>query len=1011
MKRRVCLTAGVILSLLPAGRAAAQTEKAGEPVVFAGLRPTDDAYRETAIGRMAAAQRLRVLVENVTAIVSGREVIGHDQLVSELGSDYLVDLFDCRGELACSSRVLQPLRRRGITRVVLGDFAVQGDIYRFRVRLVRIDTARVERVVSFSLASAELEDPKKWGQHIGPMFANRGSVRIVTNHADAFCTVDGEPCQVRQPGALVLTLKAGKHIIELRKEGFRPARQVIVVVPGLEIEVSLTLEEVPANAPGPVESGAVAYDPAAAPRYRALRTDEAPVIDGALADRVWRKAPSTDRFFEIGSSPYGQPAVNPTAVQVAYDQRALYIGFTLDYAEGGAWADAIPTDETHPFELATVYVDYEHDQASALAFGVSPLGYLFDWEIYENGARRNYEWTGRWTGKARPGAKGWTAEFELPWSTLRMRPRDGEFTVGINFGRFMEPGPVTAVALWSLPPPGNLPVPAYFGQLEGLRQVSRGDLLILQPYGIVAYNADLPSYRYDVRPGFLRDFDGDTTPIDAYGGIYGRLQPGFGLRADFVVNPDFSQVRPDAAVANLDRFELFFPELREFFVETVPNFAFGQDRYQIFYSRRIGLRRRLYGFDEVPILFGAHAVYRRAGTSVALMNVTTDELDGPVERGLDTSVDLSHVTVLRARHTLGASYAGAIGMNRTQPYDVNEYSAGGLDGKLSLLKDHLVVSGFLLGSSKLEWVDALAGPIAIEDPQYKRLSSLAGSGSVAFTSQDFVASASYLDVGDDFRADLGFFDRIGVRRSEFNAMYRPVVQNDLVRAVRIGASVVRLLDRRGDYADPTTDDPLLQRLTTSIEAVLQNRAFISLSIGQNTDWIDRTFYVAGARMGISPGRYEGLVTTVSFLPAPWGRLQAGGSYQEGYFFGGYQRVLSPEFQLLLDRFALRLLYQQFYIRPGPLSFTQQDVGQDTIHGARVSAQLLYAPLPDLRLSANVEGNTLDETAVTQLVATWRLDGLTSLAFVANRSGPGLRAWERDPIQQVLVKFQLGFGVF
>jgi hypothetical protein len=405
----------------------------------------------------------------------------------------------------------------------------------------------------------------------------------------------------------------------------------------------------------------------------------------------------------------------------------------------------------------------------------------------------------------------------------------------------------------------------------------------------------------------------------------------------------------------------------------------------------------------VPIYYGASALYRRGGTSLALLDVVNRRLAGPVELGVETTAERSHVTVARAQHVVGANRVGVIAMNQTQPWGSSAYRAYGTDGQLALLKSHLQLSGFVARSDKLETADGLAGPASRDVDEFDRLSDNAWMAAARWQSQDVEASASYIDVGRYFRGDLGFFERTGVRRSNVAAFYRPQIQNDLVRAAAIGTSMSRLWNWE-------TDGVLFTRLSQQLEIQLLDRATIAASLTQARDVVSRIFYVAGHRIGIVPGDYTGLVSAFSLLSAPRQWFQLGVRYEDGAYFGGQQRILTPEASLNLGIVAARVLYQRFYIHPGPAAIAPLPYPDEALSGDRLSARLLVAPTPDLRLSAAVELNTLDPAATTQLVLSWRIDGLSNLILVANRSAPGIDPWAEEPAQRALIKFSYGIGL-
>ncbi|MEO8701232.1 MAG: DUF5916 domain-containing protein [Kofleriaceae bacterium] len=747
----------------------------------------------------------------------------------------------------------------------------------------------------------------------------------------------------------------------------------------------------------------VAYDHLLAKKYQAVRTDRAPTLDGILDDEVWKTAPIDTSFGAEDSDPYGEPTTNPTSFQLVYTDKTLYVAVRCSYVGNKPPAEAPALRYEADFgEFVAVYIDAEHDHSTSRSFVLSPRGYRADWETWNNGAQLNMAWNGIWEGETHHDAKGgWTAEFAIPWGTVGVLPTAGPLQIGINFRRFIPPANVQ----WSLPPPGSpRPLPSYYGHIDGLRDIAASNLLVLQPYFALGYST-FAFYRRDVPRSRLQDFDRDGSPLEPYAGMSGQLHlDRFVLR--FAINPDFSQASPDAALSNLDRFELFFPEVREFFVETTPDFSFGSLPYQLFYSRRIGLRRRSYGFEGVPIFYGAEATYRAGKTNVAVLDTMTDELAGPIELGRDTTVYRSHSTVGRAQYVDGANRIGAIALNQSQPWSVSSYRAAGVDGAMSLYKDHLTLDGFYAFSDKLFQTKGIGAAAREPDrDDFERLHDTAWQLSAGWRAREFRLSTAYLDVGTDFSADLGFFQRTNVRRIDADTSYRPQLNRDLVRSLAIGAAVSQLRTR-------TTDRVEAEKARTYVEGTLSDGTTLAASVTRTLDQPTSTFFLADNRLRIPAGSYPGVVTNVSISTAEQRAISGTLSAEDGDFFGGTRRVLSPDVFLRFGTLAARLTYQYFEIRPGSRIIYPAGVDQDEpkLRAHRVSARLVFAPTTEFVISGAVEVNTFDPRATTQLVASWRLKALTNLVLVLNRTSLSIDEYNDEPSQIALIKITYGLGV-
>jgi hypothetical protein len=240
------LLVATLASAAPAASPGGAAKRAREQrrIAFLGLRPAaDPAFEQTAISQLAEAQRLRALAENVVEVLTGATVLRHEELRAALSRTYLVDLFDCRGAVACQLRVAAPLARQGVTVAVIGDYLVDGANLRIRVRRLDLAVGRLEAEATFAPERGAAETLAPWQEALKPLFQDTGKLRVVANLPDATCTLDGDPCQPSSDGAIELV--EGEHVLELSREGYRRASRVVAVKRGEELRVAVALEELP----------------------------------------------------------------------------------------------------------------------------------------------------------------------------------------------------------------------------------------------------------------------------------------------------------------------------------------------------------------------------------------------------------------------------------------------------------------------------------------------------------------------------------------------------------------------------------------------------------------------------------------------------------------------------------------------------------------------------------------------------------------------------------------------
>jgi len=307
------------------------------------------------------------------------------------------------------------------------------------------------------------------------------------------------------------------------------------------------------------------------PHLGAVRTPVPPLIDGHLNDKVWRLAPGSDAFTQ--SFPFdGARPSERTTVRVLYDESAIYVGFECEQVRTPIVERLTRRDRDSESEWVYVHLDSRNDGKSAYMFAVNIAGVLADAQIIDQ-TTYSWEWDENWEAKTSRTKTGWTAEIRIPLRVLRF---DGKLPVqswGFQASRFIAQREETDI--WSYIPREVAGPIAFFGRLDGLRDLKGAGALELQPFAL----------------GQVRRRD--ASQMSAGGGFDTRASAGLDLKwhvaqdltFDAALNPDFSQVELDQVILNLSTYETFLPEKRPFFLEGIDAFSFPM---QVFYSRRIG---------------------------------------------------------------------------------------------------------------------------------------------------------------------------------------------------------------------------------------------------------------------------------------------------------------------------------------------------------------------------------------------------------------------------------------
>ena len=282
-------------------------------------------------------------------------------------------------------------------------------------------------------------------------------------------------------------------------------------------------------------------------------------------------------------------------------------------------------------------IDTYGDKRNGYLIVTNPNAARLDAMVIDNGRKINVAWDGVWMVKARKTNKGWFAEFEIPFSTLRFRQNEQQIW-GINFERNIRRKREQCVWQgWSRD--GEISQVSRAGFLAGIKGISKTSLIELKPYAIAGLTSD------SQKKGMA----------NAGGDINYLITPT--MKLNITLNTDFAQVESDRAQINLTRFSLYYPEKREFFLEGKNYCDFGLGRsIQPFYSRRIGLAPDR---TVIPIIAGGRLMGKAGNTTLGGMSIQTAKKD---------TIPSTNYSVLRWKEDIGAKTTiGVIGVGKIEP--------------------------------------------------------------------------------------------------------------------------------------------------------------------------------------------------------------------------------------------------------------------------------------------------------------------------------------------------------
>jgi len=524
-----------------------------------------------------------------------------------------------------------------------------------------------------------------------------------------------------------------------RRPGYRGLAAVVAVGVAALLPFPTPALALAQQVQGPPEVPTLSEGPAlvvspprgASAQARAFRIHTPPVIDGVLDEPFWADLEPVTEFVQRDPVDGGIPSER-TEVRIAYDEDFLYFGFTLhDSDPSGIRANILQRGGMIGLDDHIVIgLDTFQDRRNGYIFEMNALGTQDD-AIFtdESIEREDWNWDGVYWSEARITDQGWTLEVAIPFTTIRF-PREEVLEMGLLFFRSIRRKNETVY--WPQIPAtyrGRYAQASQYGTLVGLEGITPGRNLQVKPSlvtGAQKIGAGAPANRV-----------GEV-------GLDLKYSVTSSLTLDLTVNTDFAQVEADDVQVNLDRFSLFFPEKRDFFLERAGLFAFGDaGETQVFFSRRIGL--------ENPILGGGRLTGQVGRLSVGLLNLQT---------GREGEEEGANNAVARVRADLGprASVGGLV-TNLAGASTHNRSAGGDLQVRF-------------LGSSSLDvwaarvWADGEAGTPPPRGTE-------AGSASLRLRNVTWGGALAFTSVGEGFDPALGFVRRKDQRRWSGELSFTP----------------------------------------------------------------------------------------------------------------------------------------------------------------------------------------------------------------------------------------------
>ena len=591
---------------------------------------------------------------------------------------------------------------------------------------------------------------------------------------------------------------------------------------------------------------------------RAVKFDEDVNIDGILDESIYDSVePISDFVQHLPVS--GATASDNTEVWVFYNDQSIYVTAKV--------YESVPEDEWVANEMRrdvgrlrtndsfSVMFDTFLDRRNGVAFLVSPIGGFSDFTINNEGmATRpvNFDWNVVWNSRVGRFDGGWTVEMEIPFRSLRYEP-SSEQAWGIQFRRVQirlnEATYITEIPISA----ANIGPPMVAGMwriseaatLTDLQVPPRNLNLEIKPYGLGTVTTNRTA-----NPPVNGQFANEAG-VDVKFGITNNLT------ADFTYNTDFAQVEVDERQVNLTRFNLFFPEKREFFLEGAANFDFTQPRNldvpTMFFSRRIGLEKG----QVVPIDVGARLTGKVGDFDIGALNIGTDGSDL-------SSVESTDFSVLRIkRDVLSRSRIGMIYTDRSKSL-VGEgaNTLYGVDGTFNFLDD-IQISTFAAKSES----PGFSG----DDESYM--------ANFNYNGDRYGFRSGYLVVEDNFNPEVGFKRRNNFKQYEGNLRFSPRPASiESVRQLSFEAQT-------RSYWSATSGALETRRHELIFNTQFENGDQFRATTRDEFEMLTRGFQIA-PKVSLLPGTYDFSSHEISYSLGPQRNVSGRLSYRFGDFWSG-----------------------------------------------------------------------------------------------------------------------------
>ena len=652
------------------------------------------------------------------------------------------------------------------------------------------------------------------------------------------------------------------------------------------------------------------------PSFNANYIEVSPEIDGnILNDKVWSSISSVGPF--IQTKPLlGNPSSEKTDVKVAFTKDIMFVGvICYDSSPSRLVVSDSRRDANLDNDDSFLFIiDTYNDQQNGFLFGTNSSGMEYDAQIDNEGvgnrtAQRqqggviggtNLNWDASWIVKTEVGEYGWSAEFAIPLKSLRFSPGDNK-TWGINFQRNISK--TNEITYWA-------PLPLGFN--FGIKRVSlagKMNEVSLRKPG----NLKLFPYALTQLTNFSQKKE-QTSNFDVGADLKYSITPS--LTLDLTYNTDFAQAEVDKQQVNLDRFNLFYPEKRAFFLENAGQFSVGSPgEIDLFFSRRIGISPN---GSIVPIIGGGRLSGKIGSTNVGILSMVTDGTENDVIQKENYYVARVNHNFSNSRSSLGVALIGKDEIN--SDYNNNVFAVDGIWGIGKKAK----ISGFISKSS--------TPGISLNDHAFKF--------SANYDWNSWNIYAQYSEVGEGFNPEVGYLERASFKKPSYL----------IFKTIRVGEES-KLLEYRphisGRYYFDFKGNIVTTYTHIDVHWAWKNGFELHTGYNIRKEWVSELFSISN--LNIAPGEYNNSEAQIVFWTNKNKDISFSTRSYIGGYFGGFKFLNSASLDLRSgDKFSSTLSINTNNIK----------IGDDKLNAIISGLNLTYSFTPRMFIQSFAQYNNV-----------------------------------------------------